>query len=50
MDKMLDDGVDVQDAINKLDQSRYSKLVNFEELSGRNASWTYLQREQAAFE
>ncbi len=50
MDKMVDEGVDVQDAINKLDQSRFSKLVNFEELSGRNASWTYLEREQAAFE
>ena len=50
MDKMVDEGVDVQDAINKLDQSRYSKLTNFELLAGRNASWAYLEREQAAFE
>ncbi len=50
MNKMVDEGVDVQDAINKLDQSKFSKLANFEELSGRNASWAYLEREQAAFE
>jgi glyoxylase-like metal-dependent hydrolase (beta-lactamase superfamily II) len=50
MDKMLDQGVDVQDAINKLDQSRYSKLANFDLLAGRNASWAYLEREQAAFQ
>jgi glyoxylase-like metal-dependent hydrolase (beta-lactamase superfamily II) len=50
MDKMVDQGVDVQDAIDKLDQSRYSKLTNFELLAGRNASWAYLEREQAAFE
>ncbi|WP_455218438.1 MBL fold metallo-hydrolase [Kaarinaea lacus] len=50
MDKMLDEGVDLQDAIKKLDQSAYSRLVNFEELSGRNASWAYLERERAAFE
>lgn len=50
MNKMVDEGVDVQDAINKLDQSKFSKLANFEELSGRNASWTYLEREAASFE
>ena len=50
MDKMVEDGVDVQDAIKKLDQSKYSKLANFELLAGRNASWAYLEREQAAFE
>ena len=50
MNKMVDEGVDVQDAINKLDQSKYSKLVNYEELAGRNASWTYLEREAASFE
>ena len=50
MTKMVDEGVDVQDAINQLDQSAYSKLVNFEELSGRNASWAYLEREAASFE
>lgn len=50
MDKMVDEGVDVQDAINKLDQSRFSKLANYDQLSGLNASRTYLEREQAAFE
>lgn len=50
MTKMVEEGVDVQDAINKLDQSKYSKLVNYEELAGRNASWTYLERESAAFD
>jgi len=38
------------DAIDKLDQSTFSRLVNFEELAGRNASWAYLEREAAAFE
>jgi glyoxylase-like metal-dependent hydrolase (beta-lactamase superfamily II) len=50
MNKMVDEGVDAQDAIEQLDQSRFSGLVNFEQLSGRNASWTYLEREAAAFE
>ena len=50
MNKMVDEGVDVQDAINQLDQSKFSKLANFEELAGRNASWTYLEREAASFE
>ena len=50
MNKMVEEGVDVQDAINRLDQSKFSKLANFEELSGRNASWTYLEREASSFE
>jgi len=50
MNKMVDEGMDVQDAIDKLDQSKFSKLANFEELAGRNASWAYLEREAAAFE
>ena len=50
MEKAVDEGTDIQDAINQLDQSAYSGLVNFEELSGRNASWTYLEAEKAAFE
>jgi len=50
MTKMVEDGVDIQDAINRLDQSQFSKLANYEELFGRNASWTYLQREAAAFD
>jgi len=50
MNKMVEEGIDIQDAINGLDQSRFSSLVNYEELAGRNASWTYLEREAAAFE
>ena len=50
MDKMVDEGVDAQDAIDQLDQSRFSKLSNFDQLAGRNASWAYLEREAAAFE
>lgn len=50
MTKMLDEGVDAQDAIERLDQSRFSRLANFEQLAGRNASWSYLEREAAAFE
>ncbi|MBL1277872.1 MAG: MBL fold metallo-hydrolase [Ectothiorhodospiraceae bacterium] len=50
MNKMVGEGIDVQDAINNLDQSPFSKLENFKELSGRNASWAYLEREAASFE
>jgi glyoxylase-like metal-dependent hydrolase (beta-lactamase superfamily II) len=50
MNKMVEQGVDVQDAIKRLDQSKFSKLANFDLLAGRNASWTYLEREAAAFE
>ena len=50
MDRMIEAGVDAQDAIDRLDQSRYSELVNSDQLAGRNASWAYLEREAAAFE
>lgn len=50
MNKMVEEGVDIQDAINRLDQSRFSKLENYKDLAGRNASWTYLEREAAAFD
>jgi glyoxylase-like metal-dependent hydrolase (beta-lactamase superfamily II) len=50
MDKMVEEGVDVQDAIKRLDQSKFSKLANYELLAGRNASWAYLEREAASFE
>ncbi|HHJ17632.1 MAG TPA: MBL fold metallo-hydrolase [Gammaproteobacteria bacterium] len=50
MDKMVEEGVEAQDAIDSLDQSRFSKLANYELLAGRNASWAYLEREAAAFE
>ena len=50
MTRMVDEGVDAQDAIESLDQSRFSGLANFEQLAGRNASWAYLEFEAAAFE
>lgn len=50
MNKMVEEGVDVQDAIKRLDHSRFSKLANFDLLAGRNASWAYLEREAASFE
>lgn len=50
MTRMVDEGVDVQDAITRLDQRAWSKLANFEQLAGRNASWAYLEAESAAFE
>jgi len=37
-------------AIQSLDQSAYSNLVNFDQLAGKNASWSYLQAESAAFD
>lgn len=49
MEKMVEEGVDLQDAIKKLDQSRFSGLVNYEDLAGRNASWAYLEREADSF-
>jgi len=50
MNKMVEEGVDIQDAIKRLDQSQYKNLAIFKELSGRNASRTFLQCEAAAFE
>lgn len=50
MSKALDNGIDLQDAINSLNQEKFSGMANFKELSGRNASWAYLEREKAFFE
>ena len=50
MAKALDNGVGLQDAIESLDQKGFSYLENFKALSGRNASWAYLEREKAFFE
>lgn len=49
MNKAVDQGTDLQTAITSFDQQRWSKLVNFDELSGRNASWVYIEREKAFF-
>jgi len=49
MKKMINTGVDMQDAIEKLDQSRFAKLANFEELARRNASFAYREAEAESF-
>ncbi len=41
----LDKGVDLQTAINGLDQSRFKYLLNYDALKGANASRTYLEME-----
>ena len=49
MAKMVEEGVGMDDAIKRLDQSKFAKLENFEELAGRNASWVYLEHEADSF-
>jgi len=49
MGSMVDQGVDLQLAIGRLDQSRFNYLANYAELAGRNASLTYLEREREGF-
>lgn len=50
MKKSVDQGLDIQEAMKKIDQSAYKHLVNFDQLAGRNASWAYLEAESASFE
>lgn len=45
MKKALDDGLDLQTAIDSLDQSPFSYLANHEQLKGANASRVYLEME-----
>jgi glyoxylase-like metal-dependent hydrolase (beta-lactamase superfamily II) len=49
MVKAVEQGKDMQDAMAKIDQSRFSKLANFKELAGRNASFAYMEAEAEAF-
>ena len=49
MKKMIATGVDMQDAIEKLDQSRFAKLANYEDLARRNASFAYREAEAESF-
>ena len=42
MRSAIESMTDLQDAINTLDQDAFKHLVNFEQLSGSNASWAYL--------
>lgn len=50
MKKSVADGLDSQDAIKSLDQTKYSKMALYDQLAGRNASWAYLEAEAASFE
>lgn len=50
MTRMVDEGVDVQDAIAGMDQRAWAHLANYAQLAGRNASWAYLEAEAASFE
>jgi len=49
MDNQVEEGIDMQDAIDKMDQSEFSYLENFKDLSGRNANRAYQEAENAAF-
>lgn len=49
MAKAVELGKDSQDAIASLDQSRFSKLANYEELAVRNAGFAYLEAEAESF-
>lgn len=45
----VDQGTDMQSAINAFDATPWQSLADFEELAGRNAHEAYRQREAAAF-
>lgn len=45
MKQAIDKGLDLQRAIDTLDQSRFKTLLNYESLKGSNASNTYLEME-----
>lgn len=49
MTQAVEQGKDLQDAIRSLDQSRFEKLENYEDLAGRNANIAYLEAEAEAF-
>lgn len=50
MSKMVEEGVDMQDAMSKLDQSNYAYLANYKQLAGKNANRAYQEAERASFE
>jgi hypothetical protein len=45
MRRAVDEGLDLQTAIDTLDQSSFGHLANYDELKGGNASRTYLELE-----
>ena len=50
MDNAIDQALELQEAIDSLDQSSWKDFADFDLLAGRNAHQTYLERESAAFE
>jgi len=50
MDEVVEQGTDLQEAIDSLDQAEWQHLADFDALAGRNAHQTYLERESASFE
>ena len=47
--KSLDSGDTLQDAVDKIDQSGFKHLANFDQLARRNANQVYLEMEKEAF-
>ncbi len=47
--KSLDRGDTLQDAVDKIDQSGFKHLANFDQLARRNANQVYLEMEKEAF-
>ena len=47
--KSLDRGDTLQDAVDKIDQSGFKHLTNFDQLARRNANQVYLEMEKEAF-
>lgn len=50
MDDAIKQGLDLNDALRRLDQTPWQGLADFDNLAGRNAHQTYLEREAASFE
>ncbi len=50
MDNAIQQGLDLNDALRRLDQTPWQGLADFDNLAGRNAHQTYLEREAASFE
>lgn len=49
MNKAVENGTDISEAMSSFDDDNWKELANFNELSGRNASLTYLEREAEGF-
>lgn len=50
MDRVAEQGAELQEAIGGLDQSGWQQLADFDSLAGRNAHQAYLESEAAAFQ